>query len=72
MQKTPGATNSNQMTSNKLSLRMGRIIEMLLRGPTCFDFDSYLRANPDLEGLSRELIWLRFVLEDQFTGRKFW
>ena len=60
------------MTGNKLSLRMGRVIEMLLRGSACFDFESYLRASPDLKAWSREQIWLHFVLEDQFTGRKFW
>ena len=60
------------MTGNKLSLRMGRILEMLLRGPACFDFNAYVKASPDLEAWSRELIWLQFVLEDQFTGRKFW
>ena len=69
---SPGAVNSNLMTGNKLSLRMGRVIEMLLRGPACFDFKSYLKASPDLEAWSREQVWLRFVLEDQFTGRKFW
>ena len=69
---SPGSVNSNQVTGNKLSLRMGRVIEMLLRGSTCFDFESYVKANPDLESMSREQIWLRFALEEQFNGRKFW
>ncbi len=72
-QKSPGAVNSNQMTTNKLALRLGRVLEMMLRGPACFDFENYLKANPDLVALpSREHIWMQFVLEDQFLGRKFW
>lgn len=73
LQKSPGAVNSNQMTTNKLALRLGRVLEMMLRGPACFDFENYLKANPDLVALpSREHIWMQFVLEDQFLGRKFW
>ncbi len=72
LQKAPGAVNSNQMVGNRLSLRLGRVIEMLLRGPACFDFDSYIKASPDLESRSPEQLWLQFVLEDQFSGRKFW
>ena len=61
------------MTTNKLALRLGRVLEMMLRGPACFDFDNYLKANPDLVALpSREHLWMQFVLEDQFIGRKFW
>ena len=72
LQKVPGAVNSNQMVGNRLSLRLGRVIEMLLRGPACFDFDSFIKASPDLESWSPEQLWLHFVLEDQFSGRKFW
>lgn len=71
-QKVPGAVNSNTLMRNPLSLRLGRVIEMLLRGPACFDFDSYLMASPDVDASSREAIWTHFCLEDQFSGRKFW
>ena len=64
--------NSNTLMVNPLSLRLGRVIEMVLRGPACFDFDSYLVASPDVDASSREAIWTHFCLEDQFSGRKFW
>ena len=72
LQKVPGAVNSNMLMRNPLSLRLGRVIEMLLRGPACFDFESYLMASPDMDGSSWEAIWTHFCLEDQFSGRKFW
>ena len=73
LQKIPGAVNSNQIRANKLAARMGRVLEMMLRGPACFDFERYLKANPDLLAVpSREHLWMQFLLEDQFNGRKFW
>jgi len=45
---------------------------MLLRGPSCFDFDFYRSKNADLAVLTdKDKLWQHFVKDGQFEGRTF-
>lgn len=67
-----GVVNSNEYKRSPMSFRMGKILQMQIRGSSCFDFDYYRHHSPDLSTYtSNRQIWYDFVNQEQFTGRHF-
>ena len=68
LQDTPGTTNSNRMTLDKLSQRLARVVTMLLRGQECFHTKYYLEENSHYRRESPSELWADFVRRGQFRG----
>ena len=65
-------TNANRMTLDNLSLRLGRVMMMLLRGPECFDTTYFLTENQHFpRTYTPSQLWEDFVRRGQFRGDKF-
>lgn len=64
--------NSNEYVRSPMSFRMGKILQMQMRGSPCFDFVYYRHHSPDLPNhTSDKQLWFDFVRTEQFTGRRF-
>ena len=71
-QGAPSAINRNALTLDKLGPRMGQVLQMMLRGSECFDFDHYKSENWYIPSTRSEgTIWNDFVEQGQFLGGKF-
>eukprot|EP00884_Botryococcus_braunii_P001513 jgi/Botrbrau1/11362/Bobra.0038s0111.2 len=70
-EKSPGIVNSNNYLAEKFVLRLPRMLMMVMRGRSCFDFKFYQKRSRDLQGLPREKLWPHFVHDGQFEGRPF-
>ena len=65
------SANSNAYLEAPLYHRIGKTLEMQLRGKHCFDFKYYRQMAPDLKDFSEKDMWSDFVHTEQFQGRQF-
>eukprot|EP00775_Hariotina_reticulata_P012780 gene12780-12909_t len=65
------ATSSNEYLDELYKFKTPRVLESRARGSACFDFDFYLKQNPDLKPLWGKplAIWRHFVYYGQFDAR---
>ncbi|BDA51685.1 hypothetical protein COCOBI_19-2410 [Coccomyxa sp. Obi] len=67
-----GVVNSNEYQRSPMSFRLGKILQMQLRGSSCFDFEYYRDQYPEIPyHTSNTKVWYDFVRMEQFTGRRF-
>jgi len=68
---TFNATSSNEYLDEIYKFKTPRVLEARARGSACFDFDFYLKQNPDLKPLWGKplAIWRHFVYYGQFDAR---
>ena len=72
LQDGEGGVNTNLYNDRKSSYRLSKAISMLIRGPSCFDFNFYRSKSADLAVLTDEdKLWQHFVRNGQFEGRVF-
>ena len=72
VQGKASAIITNQYKTSPLHFRMGRILQLQLRGKSCFDFKFYRKHSPDIPVTQTDdRLWEDFVASEQFVGRRF-
>lgn len=68
----PQLAASNEAAASPGRFRAPRVLEMRARGGKCFDFEYYVKENPDLKvlGSKQEDLWRHFVYTGQFEARE--
>lgn len=67
------ALAANEFVDARAKFRAPHVLVARARGARCFDFDAYMKANPDLKHLWGNItgLWYHFVYTGQFEPRQF-
>lgn len=65
------ALSSNEYLDQLPKFKTPRVLEARARSSRCFDFDYYMKENPDLKHIwgNITLLWRHFVYYGQFDAR---
>jgi hypothetical protein len=65
--------HNNAWISKHWTYKRDKLVTMNLRGPECFDFEYYVRSNPDLTRMKGDdmALWEHFLLIGQFQAKHY-